>query len=160
MCRALHLYLIINDTDWIEDCVCLHWKPLDAMLVLTINRAWNRSASFWLTQWLKIIPYMTVMFSHCAHVKLGHRFHALLKVRSDRDNIVPLTVRFMIIFLESREPKFTSGVPYLLIDIRGRLMHSVKIGFRHLVKFNYFVRPSIPSTYLSKILPATESMLL
>ena len=30
------------------------------------------------------------MFSHCVHLKLGHRFHALLKVCSDRDNIVVL----------------------------------------------------------------------
>ena len=58
---------------------------------------------FRLTQWLKIIPHMTrayyrcccinepVIFSHCVHLnKLGHRFHALLKVCSDRDDIVPL----------------------------------------------------------------------
>ena len=30
------------------------------------------------------------IFSHCVHLKLGHRFHALLKVFSDRDDIVPL----------------------------------------------------------------------
>ena len=30
-------------------------------------------------------------FSHCVHLKLGHRFHALLKVCSDRDNTVPLS---------------------------------------------------------------------
>ena len=29
-----------------------------------------------------------VIFSHCVHLKLGHRFHALLKVCSDRDDIV------------------------------------------------------------------------
>ena len=28
--------------------------------------------------------------SHCVHLKLGHRFHALLKVCSGRDDIVPL----------------------------------------------------------------------
>ena len=32
-----------------------------------------------------------VIFNHCVNLKLGHRFHALLKVRSDRDDIVPLT---------------------------------------------------------------------
>ena len=28
-----------------------------------------------------------VVFSHCVHLKLEHRFHALLKVCSDRDDI-------------------------------------------------------------------------
>ena len=54
--------------------------------------------------WLIIIPQMVrscyhcccihepVIFSHCVHLKLGHRFHALLKVCSDRDDIVPWTV--------------------------------------------------------------------
>ena len=32
-----------------------------------------------------------VILSHCAHLKLWHRFHALLKVCSDCDDIVPLT---------------------------------------------------------------------
>ena len=53
-----------------------------------INRAWNQS--FRLTQWMKIIPHMIrsyyqyccinepVIFSHCVHLKLGRRFHALL----------------------------------------------------------------------------------
>ena len=31
-----------------------------------------------------------VIFSQCVHLKLGHRFHALLKVYSDRDDTVPL----------------------------------------------------------------------
>ena len=35
-----------------------------------------------------------VMFSHCVHLKLGHRFHVLLKVCSDRDDSVPLTELF------------------------------------------------------------------
>ena len=67
-----------------------------------INRAWNRSASFRLTQLLKIIPHMItayyhcycinepVIFSHCVHLKLGHGFHVLLKVCSDRDDTAPL----------------------------------------------------------------------
>ena len=54
-----------------------------------------------LTQWLKIISHMIrsyccccclnepVIFSHCVHLKLGHRFHALLKVCSDRNDTVP-----------------------------------------------------------------------
>ena len=53
--------------------------------IVTINRAWNRTASFRLTQWLKIIPHMIrsyyyrcccinkpVIFSHCVHLKLWH----------------------------------------------------------------------------------------
>ena len=32
----------------------------------------------------------TVSFSHCVHLKLGHWFHALLKVCFDRDDTVPL----------------------------------------------------------------------
>ena len=31
-----------------------------------------------------------VIFSHCVHLKLGHRFHALLKDCSDRDATAPL----------------------------------------------------------------------
>ena len=31
-----------------------------------------------------------VIFSHCVHLKLGHRFYVMLKVSSDRDDIVPL----------------------------------------------------------------------
>ena len=70
--------------------------------IIAINRAWKRSARFILTEWLKIITHMIrsyyrcccinepIFFSHCAHLKLGHRFHALLEVCSDRDDIVPL----------------------------------------------------------------------
>ena len=77
--------------------------------IVTINRAWNRSASFRLTQWLKIIPHMIrsyyhsccihvnepIIFSHCAHLKLGHRFHALSKVIpcSDHDDTARLKYR-------------------------------------------------------------------
>ena len=57
-------------------------------IIVTINRAWNWRASFRLTQWLKIIPHMMrsycrcccinepVIFSHCVHLKRGHRIHA------------------------------------------------------------------------------------
>ena len=31
-----------------------------------------------------------VIVGHCVRLKLGHRFHALLKVCSDRDDGVPL----------------------------------------------------------------------
>ena len=55
--------------------------------IVTINRAWNRSASLRLTQWLKIIPHI---FIHCVYLKLGHRFHALLKVCSGRTVSSPL----------------------------------------------------------------------
>ena len=34
-----------------------------------------------------------VIFSHYVHLQLGHQFHTLLKVCSDRDNIVPLRTR-------------------------------------------------------------------
>ena len=63
-----------------------------------INRAWNRSASFRLTQWLKIIPHMNepVIFSHCVHLKLGHPFHALLEVCCDRDDTAPLRTLLLI----------------------------------------------------------------
>ena len=56
---------------------------------------------FRLTHWLKIILHMIrsyyhcccinepVIFSHCVHIKLGHQFHALLKVCYDCDDIVP-----------------------------------------------------------------------
>ena len=66
------------------------------------NRAQNHSASSRLSQWLKIISHMMrlyyrcrcinepVIFSHCVQLKLGHRFHALLNVCSDRDDIAPL----------------------------------------------------------------------
>ena len=33
-----------------------------------------------------------VVFSHCVQLKRGHRFHALLKVCSDRDDIAPLRI--------------------------------------------------------------------
>ena len=38
-----------------------------------------------------LLHKMTVIFRHGVHLKLGHRFHALLlKVSSDREDIVPL----------------------------------------------------------------------
>ena len=40
-----------------------------------------------------------VLFSHCVHLKLGHRFHALLNVRSDRDDNVPLIVLYLYLFI-------------------------------------------------------------
>ena len=33
-----------------------------------------------------------IIFSHSVHLKLGHRFHTLSEVCSDRDDIVPLIV--------------------------------------------------------------------
>ena len=78
-------------------------SPIALVQLTSVKRwRWNRSARFRLTQWLKIIPLMmrsyyscccineAVMVSHCVHLKLGHRFHALLKVCSDHDDIVPL----------------------------------------------------------------------
>ena len=70
--------------------------------IVTINREWNRSAIFRRIQWLKIIPNMIrsyyrcwcinkrVIFSRCVHLKRGHRFHALSRVCSDPDDVVPL----------------------------------------------------------------------
>ena len=81
--------------------VSAFWLILTLAVNGTLNRAWNRSASLRLTQWLKMIPHMIrpyyrcccinepVIFSHCVHLELGHRFHALLKVCTDRDDIVP-----------------------------------------------------------------------
>ena len=72
--------------------------------IVTIDRAWNRSANFRITRWLKIITNIIrsyyrcccinepVIFSQCVHLKLGRRFYALLKVCSDRDDIVPFKV--------------------------------------------------------------------
>ena len=37
-----------------------------------------------------------VIISHCAHLKLGHRFHAPSKVCSDRDDVVPLKGMYII----------------------------------------------------------------
>ena len=37
-----------------------------------------------------------VIFSHCVHLELGHRFHALSKVCSDRDDTAPLMVHLMV----------------------------------------------------------------
>ena len=63
----------------------LGWR-LKGQYLHMINRAWNRSASFRLTWWRKIIRYMIksyyccccinepVIFSHCVHLKLGHWF--------------------------------------------------------------------------------------
>ena len=69
-----------------------------------LNRQYRYDQQGMESEWLKIIPLIIrwyyrcccinepVIFSHCVHLKLGHRFHALLKVCSDRDDIVPLKV--------------------------------------------------------------------
>ena len=36
--------------------------------------------------------WQPIIFSHCVHLKLGHRFHALLKVCFDYDDTVALSV--------------------------------------------------------------------
>ena len=91
---------------------------LNINIYTMINRAWNRSASFTLTQWLKIISHMiitctctcrlyyhccciieAVIFSHCVHLKLGHWFHALLNVCCDYDDTVPLRRNLRKIYL-------------------------------------------------------------
>ena len=40
--------------------------------------------------------YDPVIFSRYVHLKLGHRFHALLKICSDHDDIVPLNLYWLI----------------------------------------------------------------
>ena len=52
--------------------VMLHFAKIQRKLahlkrdsIVTINRAWNRSATFRLTQWLKIIPHMIRSYYHC-----------------------------------------------------------------------------------------------
>ena len=104
---------------------------------LIVTWAWNRSASFRLTRWLKIMPHMIrsyyrcccinepVILSHCVHLKPGHWFHALLKVCCDRDDIVPLrteqnnliglhSFRFLYIYLDliKYEWNYTNGVHF------------------------------------------------
>ena len=37
--------------------------------------------------------------SHCVHLKLVHQFHALLKVCSDCDDIVPLSTKTIITYI-------------------------------------------------------------
>ena len=100
---------------WIKRYTCTETNPWSFALfccviiyIVTINRAWNQSASFRLTQWLKIISHMIrsyyrcccinepVIFSHCVHLKLGHWFHAPWKVCSDCDDIVPLKEMYRI----------------------------------------------------------------
>ena len=88
------------------------------------NRAWNRSDNLRLTQWLKRIPHMIrsyhrcccinepVIFIHCVHLKLGHRFHALLKVCSDRDEMgIWSFILFYIVLLANliliKDPQLT-----------------------------------------------------
>ena len=72
-----------------------------------INSAWNQRSSLRWTQWRKIRSYYCcccccctnepVIFSHCVHLKLGHRFRALLKVCSDRDDTAPLRGKQILI---------------------------------------------------------------
>ena len=103
--------------------------PKDAVFKRTISSPSTghgiKSASFRLTQWLKITPHMLrshcrcccinepVIFSHCVHLKLGHRFHALLKVCSDGDDIVPLTTPFPVMKRNSNAWDVTAEFTYV-----------------------------------------------
>ena len=113
---------------------------------VTINRAWNRSGSFRLTLWLKIIPHMIrsyycwccinepVIINHCVHLKLGHRFHALLKDCFDRDDIVPLKATFNMVnvgktdsmsMLTVFESRYTQGEGATLVMLAKLLLFSL-----------------------------------
>ena len=45
-----------------------------------------------------------VIFSHCVHLKLGHRFHALLEACFDCNDIVPLTLTPDALLLNNKNP--------------------------------------------------------
>ena len=88
-----------------------------------INRAWNQSSRFRLTQWLKIILLLLrkwVMFTHCVHLKLGHRFHAQLKVCSDRDDAVNKVQLFPASFSTCTFCTCELHVNEIFIDLRLR----------------------------------------
>ena len=80
--------------------------------------SWSTGHGIWvlvfiLTQWLKIIPHIRRLplllhkwASNCVHFKLGHRFHAMLQVCSDRDNTVSLIGRLLVLV------RFDSRVQY------------------------------------------------
>ena len=56
---------------------------------------------------------------HHVHLKLGHRFHALLKVCSDRDNTVPLTsatVQHKLVKLDFAQPNAGGKLKQKLIN--------------------------------------------
>ena len=102
------------------------------------NRTWNQSASFRLTQWLKIIPHIIrsyyhcccinepVIFSQCVHLKLGHRFHALLKDCSNREYILIETLSYFTTF-SSRNNYYNYRKPLLLhFGVKFAFMFSPK----------------------------------
>ena len=57
-----------------------HKRSLKGQYIVTINRAWNRCSSF-RSYYRCFCINEPIIFSHCVHLKLGHRFHALLKGR-------------------------------------------------------------------------------
>ena len=63
-----------------------------------------------------------VIFSHRAHLQLGHRFHALLKVCSDRDDTVPLTCCNSYIFCIYLDPSWFSAFLSILKAERHALI--------------------------------------
>ena len=97
----------LKNRKWCKDFVAfenasIFWKTGNVHIlnnVVMINRALNRNASCRLSQWLNVIPHMIrsyyrcywinepVISSHCVYLKLGHRFHALLKDCSDLDDV-------------------------------------------------------------------------
>ena len=67
----------------------------------------------------------SVSFSHCVHLKVGQRFHALLKVCSDRDDTVPLNVHFNrpLCILTSQFASFRGKVRPFIGHMYARCAH-------------------------------------
>ena len=101
--------------------------------IVLINRAWNRSASFRVTQWLKIIPHINepVISSHCVHLKLWHRFHALLNVCSDHDDNVPLMGRYGIGNVGKTVP-----TSMLKLSLNQEILQLIMLFMRKIVKMH------------------------
>ena len=66
--------------DHINRGIIMHWLIIYAssMVMILLRPVTSASARLW-----------GIIFSHWVNLKLGHRFHALSKVCSDRDDTVP-----------------------------------------------------------------------
>ena len=111
----MHTYALCGYTRHLRTCryaaILVNWPSgISQAAAIAVNR--TQGVKMFVLFWiyvkfiiyiLKIIPHMIrsyyrcccinepVYFSHCVHLKLGHRFHALLKVYSDRDDTVLLS---------------------------------------------------------------------
>ena len=66
----------------------------------------------------------SVLFNHCVHFKLGHRFHALLKVCSDCDDIATLTLN------TPNHSTSNSRVCWILMDLVLSVLQHVEKRWR------------------------------